>query len=139
MTFSKHNDSYLLRLMPGEELLETVFKFCQEQKITGGSIVGIGGTTNVTLLYFNSLTKEYQEKKFQGELYEVTNLTGNISVEKLHVHMTIADKELKAWAGHCGAVVADPTLEVFITPFSETHRKLDDYSNLQLLDLDHTM
>lgn len=135
MTYTKHNDTYLMRFMPGEELLETLFKFCQEQKIYGGSISGIGGTTDVTLLYFNSRTKEYQEKKFSGELFEVTNLTGNVSVEKLHVHMTIADKELKAWAGHCGKVVADPTLEVVLTVLPETHRKLDDYSGLQLLDL----
>ena len=135
MTYAKHNGVYLIRFMPGEELLETLFKFCQEKKIYGGSITGIGGTTNVTLLYFNSLTKEYQEKKFAGALYEVTNLTGNISVEKLHVHITIADKELHAWAGHCGAVVADPTLEVMVTAFPETHRSLDDYSGLNLLDL----
>lgn len=135
MTFTEHNGTYLIRFMPGEELLETLFAFCQEHGITGGSISGIGGTTNVTLQYFNSLTKEYQEKKFSGELFEVTNLTGNISVEKLHVHITIADKEFHAWAGHCGAVVADPTLEIMITPFSETHRKLDEYSGLNLLDL----
>ena len=135
MTYTKHNDTYLMRFMPGEELLETLFKFCQEQKIYGGSITGIGGSTDVTLLYFNSRTKEYQEKNFSGELFEVTNLTGNVSVEKLHVHITIADKELKAWAGHCGKVVADPTLEVVLTVLPETHRTLDAYSNLQLLDL----
>lgn len=135
MTYSEHNGSYLIRIMPGEELLETLFAFCKEHGITGGSFSGIGGTTNVTLQYFNSLTKKYQEKKFSGELFEVTNLTGNISVEKLHVHMTIADKEFHAWAGHCGAVVADPTLEIMLTPFPETNRTLDDYSGLDLLDL----
>lgn len=135
MTFSQHDHTYMMRFMPGEELLETLFKFCQEHKITGGAISGIGGTTDVTLLYFNSRTKEYQEKHFSGELYEVTNLTGNVSVEKLHVHITIADKTLRAWAGHCGKVVADPTLEVILTVLPETHRQLDDYSNLELLAL----
>lgn len=121
--------------MPGEELVETLTQFCQAKNITGGSIIGLGGTTDITLHYFNVKTQQYQERVFSGELYEVTNLTGNITAEKLHIHITIADSTFTAYAGHCGRAIADPTLEVSIIPFEEVHRAHDEYSGLQLLDL----
>ncbi len=136
MKYQEHSGTYLLRLMPGEELIETLTKFCKDKYITGGSITGLGGTTDATLHYFDIKANQYNERKFNdGALYEVANLSGNISVEKIHIHITIADKNLQAYAGHCGAVVADPTLEVTIIPLPETHRTLDEATGLALLDL----
>ncbi|MBI2415575.1 MAG: DUF296 domain-containing protein [Candidatus Kerfeldbacteria bacterium] len=135
MHYSLSNNTYLLRLLPGEELIESLTQFCKDHAITGGSITGLGGTTNATLHYFNSQTKQYQERYCTGQFFEVVNITGNISVEKLHIHVTIGDHTFQAWAGHCGQLVADPTLEIFMTPFPETHRRFDDASGLQLLDL----
>lgn len=138
MTYNEHNGTYLLRLMPGEELIETLTTFCKDKNITGGTITGLGGTTDVTLHYFDLNTNEYTDRRFNdGALYEVTNISGNISVEKLHIHITIGDKDFQAHAGHCGAVVADPTLEITIIPFPETHRTEDPAVRLALLDLPH--
>ncbi len=134
MTYQQDHGKYLIRLMPGEELQETLQKFCADQKITGGFISGLGATNKVELAHFNVHTKQYSKRVFTGE-YEVTNFTGNIAVGKLHIHMTIGDKNFQTFGGHCMRCVADPTLEVMITPFSETHRALDEYSGLQLLDL----
>lgn len=139
MTYQEYNGTYLLRLMPGEELIKTVTTFCKDKNITGGTITGLGGTTDVTLHYFDLHTKQYNERRYNdGALYEVANVSGNISAEKLHIHITIADKEFRAHAGHCGAVVADPTLEITIIPFSETHRAEDVATKLALLDLPNT-
>lgn len=142
MKYSEHHittslqPSYLLRLMPGEELLETLTQFCKDKNISGGTVVGIGGTTDAILCYFNQKTKKYEETPYAGRLYEVVNLTGNISIEKIHIHVTIADNNNQALAGHCGKLVADPALEVSITPFKETHRVENKASGLMLLDLD---
>lgn len=136
MTYTQSNGHYLLRLMPGEELAITLEQFCREHNITGGFISGLGATNEVELAHFNVHTKQYSKRVFIGE-YEVANLTGNISVEKIHLHITIGDNTFTTFAGHCMRCVADPTLEVMITPFVETHRALDDYSGLQLLALSH--
>lgn len=136
MTYSEYNGSYLLRLMPGEELMETLTAFCQTHGIIGGTILGLGAVREAELGFFNVHTKQYAAKTFSGE-FEVSNLTGNISAEKLHIHLTMGDKDFQAHAGHCHKAIADPTLEVSIIPFAETHRVKDDYSGLDLLTLDN--
>lgn len=137
MTYSEHNGTYLIRLMPGEELIATLTAFCKSHNITGGTIMGLGGSTDAALHYFNQSTQQYETREFKGKLVEVANLTGNISVEKLHIHMTIGDDTYQAYAGHCSRLVADPGLEITIFPFKETHRAPDEYSGLDLLDLDN--
>ncbi len=134
MTHQEHNGIYLLRLMPGEELVETLTAFCKEQKLTGGFISGLGAVSEVELAHFNVRTKKYSTKTYTGE-YEISNITGNISAEKNHLHITIGDDTFVTYAGHCNKAVADPTIEIMITPFSETHRVEDEYSSLDLLDL----
>ncbi|MDP3971141.1 MAG: DNA-binding protein [bacterium] len=137
MTYSKDNGKYLIRLMPDEELVESLTTFCKEHNISGGTIIGLGAAKEVELGFFSVDTKEYKKKTFTGE-FEVSNLTGNISAEKLHIHMTIGDENFQAFAGHCNRAIANPTLEVMISPYQETHRTHDDYSGLQLLELDET-
>lgn len=134
MNYVRQDEKYLLRLLPGEELVATLEQFCRDHNITGGFISGLGATNEVELAHFNVHTKQYAKRIFTGE-YEVANLTGNISVEKLHIHMTIGDSAFTTYSGHCMRCLADPTLEVMITPFAETHRALDEYSGLQLLAL----
>ncbi|MFA6475427.1 MAG: PPC domain-containing DNA-binding protein [Patescibacteria group bacterium] len=133
MTYQEKNGAYLIRFMPDEEVCSLLQQFCQAHNLTGGWISGLGAAKEVELAHFNMVTKQYTKRVFHE--VEVTSFVGNISVEKLHLHITIGDETLQAYAGHCMRCVANPTLEVMITPFSETHRKLDEYSGLQLLHL----
>lgn len=133
MTYREHNGCYLIRFLPNEEVATGLQQFCHEHKITGGFISGLGAAKEVEFSHFSMETKKYTT--FTKHEVEITNITGNISVEKLHVHVTIGDHTGHAFAGHLMKCVADPTVEIMITPFSETHRKLDDYSGLNLLDL----
>lgn len=133
MIYTEYNGSYLIRFMPNEEVVAGLQQFCVDHHITGGSVSGLGAGKEVELAHFSMETKKYTTKTFHE--VEVTALVGNISVEKLHLHITIGDNQLQAHAGHCMKLVADPTVEVMITPFAETHRALDKYSGLQLLTL----
>ena len=140
MTYKEHNGNYVLRLFPGEELIETLTKFCQEHNILGGWISGLGGSHNVVFGHYNESTHTYTPFAFdnESELKEITNITGNVSAEKLHIHITIGDHNGLAHTGHLMKCVANPTLEIFLTTFPEMHRKLDEPSGLALLDLEKT-
>jgi len=133
MTFSEHNDFYLIRFMPNEEVATGLQQFCTDHKISGGFISGLGAAKEIEFSHFSMATKQYTT--FTKHEVEITNITGNISVEKLHLHVTIGDHTGQAFAGHLMRCVADPTVEIMITPFKETHRTLDEYSGLNLLDL----
>lgn len=134
MTYSKFNGAYLIRFMPNEEVVEGLQKFCADQNVDGGFISGLGAAREVQFSHFSMQTKQYTT--FTKHEVEITNLTGNISTTKNHLHITVGDSTGQAFAGHLMKLVADPTVELMITPFSPTHRMADTYSTLQLLDLD---
>ena len=131
--FQKHNGFYLIRFLPNEEVATGLQQFCVDHHISGGFISGLGAAKEIEFSHFSMETKKYTT--FTKHEVEITNITGNISVEKLHLHVTIGDNTGKAFAGHLMRCIADPTVEIMITPFPETHRKLDEYSGLNLLDL----
>lgn len=140
MQYQYNDGVYLIRLMPEEELVQTLTTFCQEKAIVGGWMAGLGGAKLVELAHFNIYTQQYSQRVFakEGEavsIYEIVNLTGNISIEKLHIHMTIGDDQFQTYSGHCVRAVADPTIEITLTPFSKIRRAPDSYSGLELLDL----
>lgn len=134
MTYQHENGFYLLRLMPGEELMSSLEAFCKQHRLTGGFLSGLGAARLVEIGHFDVATKTYNKREFIGQ-HEVSNIVGNISAEKFHLHITISDQQWNTYSGHCFRCVTDPTLEIMITPFTELHRKKDEYSGLDLLDL----
>ncbi|HBY73924.1 MAG TPA: hypothetical protein DEG44_04520 [Candidatus Kerfeldbacteria bacterium] len=133
MTYKQSNSSYLIRFLPNEEVATGLQQFCTDHNITGGFISGLGAAKEIEFSHFSMIAKQYTT--FTKHEVEITNITGNISVEKLHLHVTIGDNTGQAFAGHLMRCIADPTVEIMITSFPATHRTLDDYSGLQLLDL----
>lgn len=135
MTYAENNGSYILRLMPGEELLGIIKQFCADKKITGAWLQGLGAVRQVELASFNVKDKQYNLRTFDNGWYEVTNFTGNVAADRVHIHMTIGDHDFATFAGHCNKAVADPTLEVMITQLAPLHREFDEYCGLHLLQL----
>lgn len=138
MHYTQHENLYIIRLEPKEELLTTLTQFCEQKNITGGWLAGLGGASEVELAAYSLETKTYSIKKFTGGIFEVTNFTGNISKDKIHIHMTIGDHEFKAHAGHLNKAIADPTIEIQLQVFPDLMRQPDDYSGLAMLALDNT-
>lgn len=117
MDFKRFGNKVVMRIDRGEEVVETIKNFCEEQKITLGSISGLGAAGRVKVGLFDVEKKEYFSKVFEGD-FEITNLTGNISTMNgetyLHLHITIADHEMRAYGGHLNEAVICATCEVII-------------------------
>lgn len=139
MTYTQHNNMYILRLMPGEELLATIKQFCVAKHITGAWLQGLGAVRSAHLASFNVKSKQYNLRTFDNGWYEVSNFTGNVAGDRVHIHITIGDHDFATFAGHCNSAVADPTLEVLIIPFATLQREFDEYCELHLLQLDQRM
>lgn len=135
MKYSKNRNIYVIRLMHGEEVIQTLWNFCKEKGISGGYFSGIGAAEDLLIGIFDPATKKYIERKFSGSGFEILNLTGNVTDTKLHVHITFADKDGKAYGGHLISAVVDPTVEIFLVPLDKICRKKDEYSGLELMDL----
>ena len=139
MQSKKVDGGFILRLLQGEELLETLQKFCQENNIKSGWLSGLGGATHAKLSYFDLEKKEYITKEFE-ETLEVTNLTGNIGeidgATVFHIHGTFGRTDYTSIAGHIDHLSVAATLEVYLVPFIQgLTRKKDEEIGLPLLDL----
>jgi len=104
-----------------------------------GFVIGLGAVSEVKMGYYDLEAKEYRSQMF-SEDYELGNLTGNFSQVDgktfLHAHITISDKDCKAFTGHLFSAKVYATGEFFIYVFDKKmERKLDDEIGLKLLDL----
>lgn len=139
MRFHKSGTKYLVKIEKGEEILSTLKQFCKDEKITIGSISGIGAATKVELAYFDIHTKAYETKVFTDD-YEVLGMHGNISKfngdPAVHVHISIGDRSFNVFGGHLNSAVVSVTLEITIdTMEGIVERKRDPECGLNLLDL----
>jgi len=140
MKSKKLNNEYILKLEKGEEIIETLAKFCEDNNIKSGSITGIGGTDNAILKYYDREKKEYTPKNFSGRDYEIISLIGNISLVDgkpfAHIHITLGDAEYNVFGGHLGSAVISITCEIAVTMTDGIlNRKLDDEFKLNFLDI----
>jgi predicted DNA-binding protein with PD1-like motif len=140
MKFRNLGKKYLVKLEKGEDIINALTKFCQEQGIKSGIVVnGIGGVSEVVLKYFNLEKKEYIAKKFSGKNFELLSLSGNISLLEnkpfLHLHAVLGDEKYQVFGGHLDSAIVAVTAEIIIDPSTEfVSRKMDNKFDLNLLD-----
>ena len=117
MEFRKFDNSYIIRLKKGEEIVETLKDFCSNQQIKLGKVSGIGAVNKVTVGLFDIDRKEYHSSDLIGN-YEITTLTGNISTKDgetyLHLHINVADAQHKTYGGHLNSAIISATGEIII-------------------------
>ncbi|MCK5684547.1 DNA-binding protein [bacterium] len=137
MEFKKIENSYVLRLDPGEEIIVSIKKFCELEKIHVGSISAIGAVNKVEIGYFETAKKEYHSTVKKGD-FEILNLSGNIASMDdevyLHLHISIAGSDLCAYGGHLNHAIVSATCEVFIDTLNgKLDRSHDEKTGLNLL------
>ena len=135
MQYKKVSGGYFIKIEKGEEVLETLTKFCKDNNLKSGSISGIGGTNDVSIKYYDMEKKEYLPINFGGKNYEIISLNGNISLVEgkpfVHLHIMIGDSDYRTFGGHLGKAVVGLTAEIMINMTEDIiERKLDEKYNL---------
>jgi predicted DNA-binding protein with PD1-like motif len=104
------------RLAKGEDLLAALSKLAQEHGITLGEVSAIGAVSRARIGYYNQAERQYYYLDLARPL-EILSLIGNISLKDgkpmVHAHVTLGDKEGRAFGGH----LAEGTL-VFACEFA---------------------
>ncbi|MBA7497655.1 hypothetical protein ES704_00383 [subsurface metagenome] len=137
MKFKKFKNKWIVRIDKGEEVIQTIKKVCEDNKIKLGLLSGIGATDRVTVGLFNTKSKQYQSQELIGD-YEITNLSGNISTMNgeiyLHLHISLADSKYNAYGGHLTSAVISGTGEIIIEEIEgEIEREFNKEVGLNLL------
>lgn len=118
----RHHDfgdgRHVLRLDPGEDVLESIRALAEKTKITAGTVTGLGSVDVVTLGFLEPVEKTYVKRRFE-ERMEVASLSGSLSMdgERVHVHLhaVVSPREFVAYAGHVHDAKVGAVLEVFLT------------------------
>ena len=135
----KTGNKWIIRLDKGDEIIESLTLFAKENNIKGGHLTGIGAANNLKIGLFDTEKKEYITRQFTDD-YEIISLLGNVSVQeekvRLHLHITIADKEQKAFGGHLYSAVISAVCEIVLEEIPEGLKRFKDQNTgLYLLDL----
>ena len=136
MEYRKFANTYVVRMDPGEEVLEQVKILSQAEGITLASVQALGAVNDFTVGVFHTDTKEYQSNRFQG-CYEIVSLTGTINTMDggfyCHLHMSAGDEQGRVVGGHLNRAVVSATCEMIITEIPGTvDRAFSDTVGLNL-------
>lgn len=138
MQYKKIQGTYIVRVEKGEEAIEKLIELCEKEDITAGSIQALGATNKAELLWYDADKKEYSQKVFEGENYEITSFSGNVSRNNgkpyLHCHITLGNRDFVAYSGHCKSVIVSGAFEAVVeTLGGEVEREYDEGVGLNLL------
>ena len=118
MQYARSGKNHLIKIEPGEEIVETLHAVLAEKKITSGSVRAIGAATAVSIGYFDVNRKEYLSKTFEDN-YEVVNLAGNVSLVDgrpfAHLHIVVGDRDYRLYGGHLFAGIVTVTIEIIVS------------------------
>jgi predicted DNA-binding protein with PD1-like motif len=93
-TMSIHTHAF--RLGPGQDLKIELAKYCQIQGLRAATLIsGIGSLKTAHL----RLADAKQKSTFEGP-FEIVSLIGTLSVDGIHLHISISDSVGKVLGGH---------------------------------------
>ena len=139
MEYKHINDTYVVRIDRGEEILETLKELCRKEDIHLAQVEALGAVDYAAVCVYDVPTKTFFRKELTGPM-EISGLTGSVTRKDgepyLHLHGTLCDRELKAWGGHIVALRVSATCEMFVRviPGGEVGRRMDDNIGLNLFE-----
>lgn len=137
MEYRRFGDILLVRLDPGEELLDALTKTASREAVAFASVQGIGALSELEVGLFDPEQKVFHSRRFTG-YRELTAVDGTITRRDgepyLHLHVTAADAQGTVVGGHLVRAVISATAELIIrTASAAVGRRYDPAIGLNLL------
>jgi len=138
MEFRHFNDTYVVRMDRGEEVMETLTALCEQEGIRLASVEAIGAVDRAVVGLYDVGEKVYHKKEFT-EPMELTSLLGTVTEKDgkpyLHLHATFCDANMQAHGGHVNALHISATCEMVLRLLpGQVGRRLDEVTGLNLFD-----
>lgn len=88
--------TFVIRLLPGEDLRKSIQAFVEKQEIKAGWIsTAVGSLTRYNIRFANQPGGSTGDGHF-----EIVSLTGTLSVNGSHIHVSVSDSTGKTTGGH---------------------------------------
>ncbi len=137
----RYKDKYVVSVKNKAEIVAALNDFVVLNKITLGSVNGIGAVNEATLRFFDPATKQYVDKTLTGQM-EISAFVGNISTKDgksyTHYHITLAGRDYEAYGGHLLQAKLSGAGEFFVTsiPCGRLERSFDEQTGLNIYDFE---
>ena len=136
MEYRQFGNCYVMRIDPGEEVLESIEQVCRSEDIRLGFAMGLGAANRAVIGLFDTVEKVYKKKEIAGPM-EISSLVGNISTKEgeiyLHFHINLCDEQMNIHGGHLNSCHISATGEITIVKLEGTvERELSSEVGLNL-------
>ena len=140
MKIKRTESGFLLVLDVGDEIIASLKKLAEAERIGLASLTGIGAVRGAVLGYLDLDQKQYLKREFGSESMELLSLVGNMARLEgqpvAHCHVVLGDREMRTFGGHLVQATASVTVEIFLRVFEgEVSRQFDPDSGANLIRL----
>lgn len=141
MDYRRFNDTLLVRIDRGEEIIEKVREIAEKERIRLASIEALGATDDFTVGVYDLAAKQYDSYHFTGA-YEIVSLIGTITEKDgafyQHLHMCAGGKNGETIGGHLNRATVSATCEMVIRIINgAVDRCPDPDTGINLLQFTH--
>ncbi len=128
------------RFKEGDDYTKSLHKLARKHDIKSGFILNsIGMLRDIELGYFKG-KGEYKKNEFEGPM-ECVSVQGNFAIMdgelKTHLHVTLADENSRAYAGHLDKGIVAVTAEIVIIRLDQVNftRSIEEETGLAGLNI----
>ena len=137
MDYRRFNDTIILRIDRGEEIVAAVKTVAEKEHIRLASVEALGATDDFTVGVYDVDSKHYDSRTFTGP-HEIVSLTGTITEKDgafyQHLHISAGNKNCEVVGGHLNRAVVSATCEMVIRIIDgAVDRKTDPDIGINLL------
>ena len=139
MKYQRFEQTIIVRMDKGEDIVEQVKNVALKEKIKLASISALGAINEFTVGVFKTKEKKYYANEFKGD-FEIVSLTGTINTmndeDYSHMHLSAGNDQGQVFGGHLNKAIVSATCEMVIQIINgEVDRYFDEEVGLNLLKL----
>ena len=136
MDYRRFENTIVVRLNRGEEILTELKKICEAENVKLARLYALGATDHFVVGAYSVEEQKYYKNEFNGA-FEITSLVGNINTMNgeyySHLHITCADDKAACFGGHLNEARISATCEMFINIIDgSVDRYKDEVTGLNL-------
>ena len=138
MQFRRFGNKYFVRIDRGEEIMSTLKKFCEQEKISLAEVKALGAIDDFNVGLFDVEEKKYHANHFTF-MAEIVSLWGTVTTMNgkayLHIHLSAADKDGRVFGGHLNSARVSATCEMIVdVSEGSVERKFSEDVGLNLFE-----
>ena len=136
MEYKRFDDTYVIRMDRGEEVMTCLEDICEKEGIRLASVEAIGAVDRAVVGLYDVGEKVYHRKEF-NEPMEIASLLGTVTEKDgkpyLHLHATLCDADMQTHGGHVNELRISATCEMVLRLIpGAVGRRLDDVTGLNV-------